>query len=144
MQIWRISAAGPSPEVADLQARFRRVGLTVGSIVLLIVYLSIGLTRGSGAIVASDSLKVPGCHERNRRAERPDWMRRLTALAIVLGVIATLSYGTGAHMAVRYLNPSFGAWWNSNEFAIVECAAAARRNVDRNSHRRAAGAWRAS
>ncbi len=50
-QIWR--AAGPSPEVAELQARFRRVGLTVGSIVLLIVYLSIGLTRGTGAIVAS-------------------------------------------------------------------------------------------
>jgi len=50
-QIWR--AAGPSPEVAELQARFRRVGLTVGAIVLLIVYLSIGLTRGSGAIVAS-------------------------------------------------------------------------------------------
>ena len=46
-------------------------------------------------------------------------------MAIVLGVIFTLSYGTGAHIAVRYLNPSFGAWWNSNEFAIVECAAAA-------------------
>jgi len=52
-QIWRLSAVGPSPEVADLQVRFRRIGLTVGSIVLLIVYLSIGLTRGSGAIVAS-------------------------------------------------------------------------------------------
>ena len=51
VQIWR--AMGPSPEVAELQARFRRVGLTVGSIVLLIVYLSIGLTRGPGAIVAS-------------------------------------------------------------------------------------------
>jgi uncharacterized membrane protein len=50
-QIWR--AEGPGPEVADLQARFRRVGLTVGSIVLLIVYLSIGLTRGPGAILAS-------------------------------------------------------------------------------------------
>ena len=49
-QIWR--AASPGPEVAALQARFRRVGLTVGSIVLLIIYLSIGLTRGSGAIVA--------------------------------------------------------------------------------------------
>src|SRR5208282_5976928 len=55
----------------------------------------------------------------------PAWMRLLTALAIALAVIATLSYGTGAHIAVRYLNPSFGAWWNSNEFAIVECAAAA-------------------
>ena len=53
VQIWRISAAGPSGQVADLQARFRCVGLTVGSIVLLIVYLSIGLTRGSGAIVTS-------------------------------------------------------------------------------------------
>jgi uncharacterized membrane protein len=53
VKIWRLSAAGPNPEVADLQARFRRVGLTVGSIVLLIVYLSIGLTRGPGAIIAS-------------------------------------------------------------------------------------------
>ncbi|HZC45342.1 MAG TPA: hypothetical protein VE243_02640 [Candidatus Acidoferrum sp.] len=53
MQIWRLSAAGPSPEIAELQARFRRVGITVGSIVLLIVYLSLGLTRGTGAIVAS-------------------------------------------------------------------------------------------
>ena len=53
VQIWRLSAAGPSPEVATLQARFRRVGLTVGSIVLLIIYLSIGLTRGPAAIVGS-------------------------------------------------------------------------------------------
>ena len=53
VQIWRLSAAGPSPEVADLLARFRRVGLTVGSIVWLIVYLSIGLTRGPAAIVGS-------------------------------------------------------------------------------------------
>jgi uncharacterized membrane protein len=53
VQIWRLSAAGLSPEVANLQARFRRVGLTVGSIVLLIIYLSIGLTRGPGAIVGS-------------------------------------------------------------------------------------------
>jgi hypothetical protein len=29
------------------------VGLTVGSIVLLIVYLSLGLSRGPGAIIAS-------------------------------------------------------------------------------------------
>ena len=40
-------------------------------------------------------------------------------------VIFTLSYGTGAHIVVRFLNPAFGAWWNANEFAIVECAAAA-------------------
>jgi uncharacterized membrane protein len=53
VQIWRLSAAGPNPEIAELQARFRRVGITVGSIVLLIVYLSLGLTRGTGAILPS-------------------------------------------------------------------------------------------
>ncbi|MGH7925206.1 MAG: hypothetical protein ACREQH_11525 [Candidatus Binatus sp.] len=52
-------------------------------------------------------------------------MGRLTLAAIALDAISTLSYGTGAHIAVRYLNPSFGAWWNANEFAILECAAAA-------------------
>jgi hypothetical protein len=52
-------------------------------------------------------------------------MRWLTDLAIALGVITTLSYGAGAHIAVRYLNPPFGSWWNANEFAMVECSAAA-------------------
>lgn len=51
-------------------------------------------------------------------------MGRLTFVALVLSVLSTLSYGAGAHLAVRYLNPPFGAWWNANEFAIVECAAA--------------------
>lgn len=55
----------------------------------------------------------------------PGWMARLTFVALLLSVVFTLSYGTGAHIVVRYLSPSFGAWWNSNEFAIVECAAAA-------------------
>jgi uncharacterized membrane protein len=44
-RIWRLSAAGPSPELAPLLGRFRRVGLTVGTLVLLIGYLSLGLTR---------------------------------------------------------------------------------------------------
>src|SRR5258708_37972418 len=52
-------------------------------------------------------------------------MGRLTFVGLLLTIIFTLSYGLGAHIAVRYLNPSFGAWWNSKEFAIVECAAAA-------------------
>jgi hypothetical protein len=52
-------------------------------------------------------------------------MGRLTFVSLLLTVVFTLSYASGAHIAVRYLNPSFGAWWNSNEFAIVECAAAA-------------------
>lgn len=49
----------------------------------------------------------------------------LTDLAIFLAVITTLSYGSGAHIVVRYLNPPFGAWWNVNEFAMIECSAAA-------------------
>ena len=52
-------------------------------------------------------------------------MGRLTFVALLLGAVFTLSYGTGAHIAVRYLNPPFGAWWNANEFAILECATAA-------------------
>jgi uncharacterized membrane protein len=49
-QIWRPSAGGPRPELAPLQRHFRRIGLTVGTLVLLIVYISLGLTRtGAGA-----------------------------------------------------------------------------------------------
>ncbi len=50
VSIWRLSAAGPSQAVASLQARFRRVGLTVGMLVLVIIYLSLGLTRVPGAL----------------------------------------------------------------------------------------------
>lgn len=47
-RIWRLSAEGPRAELAPLQARFRRIGLTVGVVVLLVVYLSLGLTRTGG------------------------------------------------------------------------------------------------
>ncbi len=48
-RIWQLSAAGPRPELAPLQKRFRRVGLTVGTLVLVIVYISLLLTRaGAG------------------------------------------------------------------------------------------------
>jgi uncharacterized membrane protein len=51
-RIWRLSAEGPRAELAPLQAHFRRIGLTVGTLVLLIVYLSLGLTRtGAGTLV---------------------------------------------------------------------------------------------
>jgi hypothetical protein len=62
---------------------------------------------------------------RKKQRRTPAWIERLTSLALMLGVIFTLSYGAGAHIAVRYFSPSFGAWWNANEFAIVECAASA-------------------
>jgi len=48
-RIWQLSAAGPAPGVLPLQIRFRRIGLAVGAIVLLIVYLSLGLTRAGSA-----------------------------------------------------------------------------------------------
>lgn len=51
VRIWRLSADGPSAELAPMLARFRRVGLTVGTLVLLIVYLSLGLTRVPAMIV---------------------------------------------------------------------------------------------
>jgi uncharacterized membrane protein len=50
-QVWRLSEHGPDPVIAGLQARFRRVGITVGTLVLIIVYLSLGLTRGGGSII---------------------------------------------------------------------------------------------
>jgi uncharacterized membrane protein len=50
-RIWRLSAEGPRAEIAPLLSRFRRIGLTVGTLVLLIVYLSLGLTRtGAGTL----------------------------------------------------------------------------------------------
>jgi uncharacterized membrane protein len=49
LQIWRVSANGPDPALAPLQARFRSVGLKVGMLVLLIVYLSLGLSRAASA-----------------------------------------------------------------------------------------------
>ena len=45
-RIWRLSADGPDPAIPLLQVRFRRIGLTVGALVLAIVYLSLSLTRG--------------------------------------------------------------------------------------------------
>jgi uncharacterized membrane protein len=50
-RIWALSAAGPNPAILPLQERFRRIGLAVGILVLLIVYLSLGLTR-SGDMAA--------------------------------------------------------------------------------------------
>ncbi|HVA82104.1 MAG TPA: hypothetical protein VNF29_14350 [Candidatus Binataceae bacterium] len=51
-RIWRVSENGPVPELAPLLARFRKVGLAQGAIVLLIVYLSLGLTRVMAPMVS--------------------------------------------------------------------------------------------
>lgn len=51
--------------------------------------------------------------------------RRLTALAVLVGLLSLLSYVSGAHIVLRYLDPPLGAWWQSNEFWIMEGAASA-------------------
>jgi uncharacterized membrane protein len=53
-RIWRHSAAGPDALIGPLQVRFRAIGLTVGTLVLIIVYLSLGLTRGGLGIPLPD------------------------------------------------------------------------------------------
>jgi hypothetical protein len=50
---------------------------------------------------------------------------RLTEVALAIGALGTVSYATGAHIAVRYLDPPLGAWWQSNEFWIMEGGASA-------------------
>jgi uncharacterized membrane protein len=50
VRIWQLSANGPDPLLAPLQVRFRKMGLTVGILVLIIVYLSLGLTRATMGI----------------------------------------------------------------------------------------------
>ncbi|HYB91264.1 MAG TPA: hypothetical protein VEC38_09475 [Candidatus Binataceae bacterium] len=62
------------------------------------------------------------------KKNRPPYARALKWLTVataVIGVLAMLSYATGAHIAVRFLNPHAGAWWNEHEFSIMETAAAA-------------------
>jgi hypothetical protein len=55
----------------------------------------------------------------------PRLTRTLTLLSILAGTIASLSYGAEAHIAVRYVDPPLGAWWDANEFLIMKCSAAA-------------------
>jgi uncharacterized membrane protein len=52
MRIWGLSATGPHPALVPLQARFRSVGLKVGLLVLVIVYLSLGLSRAAAVPLA--------------------------------------------------------------------------------------------
>lgn len=49
----------------------------------------------------------------------------LTLAAVIAGILSTLSYGSGAHIAVRFFSPSFGAWWNAHEYRIMESCACA-------------------
>ncbi|HVA82103.1 MAG TPA: hypothetical protein VNF29_14345 [Candidatus Binataceae bacterium] len=53
------------------------------------------------------------------------WLRWLTVAAIAVGAVSTLSYGSGAHLIVRYLDPPVGRWWNEHEYALMAGAASA-------------------
>jgi hypothetical protein len=46
-------------------------------------------------------------------------LRRVTIFAAVAAFISILSYGSGAEIAVRYVSPRLGAWWNDHEFQIA-------------------------
>ena len=56
-RIWRASVHGPAPELVRMQARFRRIGITIGAIVLVIVYLSLTLTR---TVMLARAPVIPG------------------------------------------------------------------------------------
>jgi hypothetical protein len=62
-------------------------------------------------------------HDRDRRLRRI--IRWLTALTIVAGFLTTLIYSSGAHLVFRYVDPPFGAWWDTHQFAIMEASATA-------------------
>ncbi|MGC1678679.1 MAG: hypothetical protein WA740_14220 [Candidatus Binataceae bacterium] len=53
------------------------------------------------------------------------WLRWLSVVALVTGIISTFSYGSGAHLIVRYMDPPLGRWWNEHEFMLMILAAAA-------------------
>jgi hypothetical protein len=49
----------------------------------------------------------------------------LTRIALIVAALATASWGAGAHIAVRYMNPAAGEWWDVHEFALMRLGAAA-------------------
>jgi len=49
----------------------------------------------------------------------------LTLLAAFAGIVATLSYATGAATVLRIIDPSYGAWWDAHQFHLMEGAATA-------------------
>ncbi len=52
-------------------------------------------------------------------------LRWITILVAASGLVSTLSFAMGAEIAVRYLSPMFGAWWDTNEFTIMSWSASA-------------------
>ncbi|HXN85277.1 MAG TPA: hypothetical protein VN867_04355 [Candidatus Binataceae bacterium] len=61
--------------------------------------------------------------DRDRRLRRV--IRWLTLIAMATGFLSTLIYSTGADLAIRYVNPELGAWWDAHQFAIMEVSATA-------------------
>jgi len=59
--------------------------------------------------------------DRDRRLRRV--VRWLTLIAMAAGFSSTLIYSSGAHLAIRYVNPELGAWWDAHQFAMMEVSA---------------------
>jgi hypothetical protein len=56
---------------------------------------------------------------------RSRYLELLTLLALLVGVISTLSYAIGAAAMLRSGNSSLGAWWDARQFYFMEGAATA-------------------
>jgi hypothetical protein len=52
-------------------------------------------------------------------------LRWLTLVSIFVGVLSTLSYALSAAIALRFVHPSLGAWWDAHQFYFMEGAATA-------------------
>jgi hypothetical protein len=58
--------------------------------------------------------------------QRPSRLLRwLTPLALVVGLLSMVSYGSGAAFLLRIENPAVGAWWDTYQFYFMEGAATA-------------------
>jgi hypothetical protein len=55
----------------------------------------------------------------------PALLGRLTLLAVLVGVISTLSYSMSMPTMIRQGHPDFGAWWDLKQFYFMEGAATA-------------------
>jgi hypothetical protein len=64
---------------------------------------------------------MAGLRDRDRRLRRI--IRWATLIAMAAGFSSTLIYSSGSDLAIRYLNPELGAWWDTHQFAIMEISA---------------------
>jgi hypothetical protein len=60
-----------------------------------------------------------------RTPMRSPLLERLTFLALLIGLVAAVSYALGATIALRILKPATGAWLDAHQFYLMEGGATA-------------------